>query len=253
MANPVNGQSNNYPEGQCTRYADEQYHQATGYYVPWSDNAAGWRDQAIRYGWSVSSRPAVPSIVCLQSGIQGANSTFGHVGVVRTIGRDTFVASNLNWGSQPWNPTDVTFYVAPGVSFLYAADNNGRPIGDTSTTVLDALRNAVTTGPITLAPSADVTALLNAFDSALLLTNPFNVPEAQPENVNGPGFNFSFTDPVAYIEGFGLNLAEDMIALILRMTFLLLSLFIFWKVLSNFIDFGAFFDIARTGVSLAAL
>lgn len=256
--NPVNGQGNQYPEGQCTRWADEQYHQATGFYVPWSDNAGGWSSQAIRYGWSVSNTPIVPSIVCLQPGIQGASSQFGHVGVVVSVAQDkkTFTASNLNWGSQPWNPTNVTFYTAPGVSFIYATDNNGRPVGAATTGVFQTLSNVVqnTTGPITLAPSADVTALLGTFDDVMFLSNPFNVPEAQQDSITGPAnFNFSFTDPIAYIEGFGLNLAEDMIALTLRLTFLVLAVFVFWKVLSNFIDFGAVFDIARTGISLAAL
>jgi surface antigen len=253
--NPVNGPANSYPEGQCTRWADEQYHAATGFYVPWSDNASGWRDQAIRYGWSVSDSPVIPSIVCLQPGIQGASTSFGHVGFVTSAGQGKFVASNLNWGSQPWNPTNVTFYTAPGVSFIYATDNNGRPIGAQQSGLLSFVSNVTqnNTGPISLAPTADVTELLGSFDNALLLINPFNVPEAQPENVTGPGFSFAFTDPVAYIEGFGLNLAEDLVALTLRTVFLLLALFIFWKVLGNFIDFGAIASSVRTGVSLAAL
>lgn len=241
---PIKGTANNYPQGQCTRYADDQYHAATGYYVPWSGNAKDWSTLAIAHGWSVSSTPVVPSIVCLQPGVQLASPTFGHVGEVVSVGKDgTFTASNLNWGSHPEVPIEVLFHTGQGVSFIYATDNKNRPIGNQTPSLTQQLSDMITgTGKITLAPSADMSDLLAAFDDTLALTNPFDVTNAAPVQILGG----TFTDPVAWIEGFGMNLVEDMIALVWRVIFLIIGAFVLIKVLSNFIDFGAVIKSAQT-------
>lgn len=253
---PVKGTTNGYPEGQCTRWADDQYHAATGYYIPWSGNAGDWSALARGYGWTVSSTPIVPSIMCLAPGVQGASSQFGHVGEVISVGKDTFVASNLNWGNTPHVPIDVTFRPGPGVSFIYATDNNGRPIGNTTPTIGQTLSSFMSgggSGPVSLAPNADVTALLAAFDNVLALVNPFSVPEAQTDTFDAAGVSFSFTDPISYIEGFGMNLIEDLNALVIRTIFLIVGVFVLFKVLSNFIDFGAAFDVVKGAAMVAAL
>jgi surface antigen len=248
----LNGQSNNYPEGQCTVYADERYHTLTGYYVPWSGNAQDWASLAIASGWTVSSRPIVPSIICLQGGIQGADSTYGHVGVVESIQGNTVTTSDLNWGPNYSQVSTVNFVVGPGVSFIYATGTNGRPLGQSSSTLSDLVSNFIGNGSgsstISLSPTADVTSLLQTFDQVLDLQNPFNV-NATTDNIAGA----TFTDPISWIEGFGLNMIDDLVALTLRSIFMIIGVVVIIKVLSNFIDFGAIGSATENGIKTLAM
>jgi surface antigen len=104
--------------GQCTYWADIRYHQLTGWWVPWSGDAAQWAGGAAASGWVVSSRPRVPSIIVLQPGVEGAFS-IGHVAVVERINSDGSVyTSNMNWSG--WDVVSyVTFTPGPGVSFVW--------------------------------------------------------------------------------------------------------------------------------------
>ena len=104
--------------GQCTYWADIRYHQLTGWWVPWSGNAAQWAAGAAASGWVVSSTPRVPSIIVLQPGVEGAFS-IGHVAVVERINSDGSVyTSNMNWSG--WDVVSyVTFTPGPGVSFVW--------------------------------------------------------------------------------------------------------------------------------------
>lgn len=121
--------SNSYPKGQCTWWADERYHQLTGYYVPWAGNAKDWSAQASKYGWKVSSSPVAPSIICLQGGVQGADSTYGHVGVVESLNSNgTVRASSQNWGLTAAARASTSYYnfkPGAGVSFITAAAPGG--------------------------------------------------------------------------------------------------------------------------------
>lgn len=122
----VNGTGNSFPTTECTFWADERYHQLTGYFVPWDGNAYQWSGQASKYQWNESNSPTVPSIVVLQPGIQGSDPINGHVGVVEKVNADgTFVASSLNWGTNPVERStiqQVTFKTGNGVSFLTATN-----------------------------------------------------------------------------------------------------------------------------------
>jgi len=104
--------------GQCTYWADIRYHQLTGWWVPWSGDAAQWSGGAAASGWVVSSTPKVPSIIVLQPGVEGAFS-IGHVAVVERINSDGSVyTSNMNWSG--WDVVSyVTFTPGPGVSFVW--------------------------------------------------------------------------------------------------------------------------------------
>ncbi len=96
----INGTGDFFPQGQCTYGASLQYHNATGYWVPFSGNANQWAANAYAYGWQVSSEPVVPSIICLQAGVQMADAVDGHVGVVQSINSDGSVnVISLNWGT----------------------------------------------------------------------------------------------------------------------------------------------------------
>jgi surface antigen len=151
MAIPVktrsqSGTSNGYPKGQCTWWADQRYYDLTGYYVPWSDNADGWAADAQAAGWTVSSKPLVPSIIVLQPGVQGADPTFGHVAVVESVNANGSVhCSTQNWNGITYpNTTTWDFQPGTGVSFIYAGNGtayNGSPAtvpgSTTSTSVID--------------------------------------------------------------------------------------------------------------------
>jgi surface antigen len=98
-----------------------RYHALTGYWVPWLGNAYQWAYGASSSGWIVSSTPRVPSIIVLQSGVQGA-SYIGHVAVVERINADGSVyTSDYNWYSNGgWDILSyVTFTPGPGVSFVW--------------------------------------------------------------------------------------------------------------------------------------
>ncbi len=250
----INGTGNGYPQGQCTYYADQRYHALTGYYVPWSGNAKDWASQALSYGWTVSSTPVVPSIMCLQAGVQGADATYGHVGVVESIEKGTFVASNQNWGPSPQNIVNVTFSPGPGVSFI-SVTNNGKAAGSTSSSLTTTLSSLVTgqgQGP-TIAPNADVTQFLWYLDQIMAVTNPFSNVSNSQDSISFAGANLSFTDPIAWTESVMGNVFDDFVAVMIRSIFLLIGTVIIIKVISNFIDFGSLASSLQSGVETLAL
>jgi surface antigen len=115
--------SDHFAFGQCTYYASMRYHQLTGYWVPWLGNAYQWSYAASAFGWIVSSKPRVPSIIVLQPGVQYAG-WYGHVAIVESINPDGSVStSNWNWygpGGGGWARLSVvTFHPGPGVSFVW--------------------------------------------------------------------------------------------------------------------------------------
>jgi len=111
---------NPFPYPQCTWWADERYHQLHGVYVPWTTNANAWQwtARAYEFGWHVSGRPTVGSIIDLQPWVQGAYSS-GHVGVVEQVLRNGHViASSMNWGSNPYAVSYTEFAPGAGVTFI---------------------------------------------------------------------------------------------------------------------------------------
>ncbi len=158
--------ANTYPRGQCTWWADERCKQLTGYYVPWSGNARDWITGARAFGWNVSSKPVKPSIIVLQPGVQGADSTYGHVGVVERINADGSVtASNQNWAGITWpQSTNVTFTSGPGIAFVYAGNGT---IQNTGGGGLGGML------PVTLASGQSYTSLLDQVHATLIDTPGF--------------------------------------------------------------------------------
>ncbi len=115
--------SDHFAFGQCTYYASLRYHQLTGLWVPWLGNAYQWAYEASAFGWVVSSKPHVPSILVLQPGVQGAGG-YGHVAIVEAINADGSVStSSWNWygpGGNGWARVSVvTFRPGSGVSFIW--------------------------------------------------------------------------------------------------------------------------------------
>jgi surface antigen len=121
ITQPGAGGLNRFAFGQCTYWANMRYHALTGYWVPWLGNAYQWAYGASSSGWIVSSKPKVPSIIVLQSGVQGAGY-FGHVAIVERINSDGSVyTSDYNWyANGGWDILSyVTFHPGSGVSFVW--------------------------------------------------------------------------------------------------------------------------------------
>lgn len=192
-------------------------------------NGAVWLYQHITASVKVGNTLQCGSVIGIENGLPvDQYSTGPHIEVRYcpigwSIGTDSW--------SEPWvNPASVFSGLAGQTAGSVAAGNP-----------FSALANAVTGAngrtPITLAPNADVNAVLASLDQVLLLTNPFstNMSNIQKDTIAG----LSFTDPAAWLTQFGVNVVDDLTAGIVRLLFILVGLFIFWKVLSAFIDFGA--------------
>ena len=119
-SNAPRGSYNPYPYGQCTWYASQRFYQLHGFYVPWTNNANAlqWTARAYDYGWRVSSQPSIGAIVDLQPYVQGAYY-MGHVGVVEQVLSDgSVIATNMNWGINPWAVSRIHVTPGYGVTFI---------------------------------------------------------------------------------------------------------------------------------------
>lgn len=185
---------------QCTWYADERYHQLTGYWVPWAADARGWLAGAQQSGWdSASQPPNAPSIIVLQPGVQMADPVYGHVGVVEKVNPDGSVTtSDLNWGPTPSARSAVStvvFRTGPGVDFVWVgvgglpAQGSGTMPGQ-GTSTASAAAAAVSAA---LVPGADLASSFVAMDAALIITNPFDVStvRASQQQAGNQGFDWS--------------------------------------------------------------
>jgi len=117
---PVKGVGDFFPTGQCTQWASQRYHQLHGVYVPWTtqSDAWQWQDRAKDFHWQISSTPNVGDIIDLQPWVQGAFD-LGHVAVVeQVLSNGDVLTSDMNWGANPWQVTNVEFSPGPGVSFI---------------------------------------------------------------------------------------------------------------------------------------
>ncbi len=113
---------------------------------------------------------------------------------------------------------------------------------------------------ITLAPTADVTQLLQALDDYMLIQNPFteNMGAIPEDSIAIPGVTtFTFTDPFSWVEQFGTNIFYDSAAAMLRFLFLFVGTMLLIKVIGEFIDYEAIGEAIGSGleslVKVAAL
>jgi|SRR5579872_357825 len=102
-----------------------------------------------------------------------------------------------------------------------------------------------------LASNANVATALQAFDSALSVTNPFDFDTSGiQDNILGT----SVTDPVQWLGAVGGNIVNDIVALVLRLILIALGIYLLYKVISHFVDFsGAIQGTASTVSKLAPL
>ena len=89
-----------------------------------------------------------------------------------------------------------------------------------------------------------------AMDTALQLTDPFDTSNEsiQQDSIAG----VSFTDPFAWVGAITGNIIQDSVALIIRILFFGIAAFIFLKIISNFIDYGAIAETVGNVGKLAA-
>ncbi len=118
------GLSLDWPIGECTYWANYEYHQYSGYWVAWSGNAYQWVAGAEKAGWNVSRSPHIPAIIVLMPFVQMASS-YGHVAVVvKSLNSTTVQTSNMNWyanGGGFDRVSYVNFTTGPGVYFIWHA------------------------------------------------------------------------------------------------------------------------------------
>lgn len=244
------GTSNGYPPGQCTWYADERYHQLTGYYVPWAADAHGWLAGAVAAGWQSSPYPpsGIPSIVVLQAGVQGADVTFGHVGIVEKINPDGSVyTSDLNWGQTAAarsQVTHVTFRLGPGVNFVWASPDATAQQGSGNSSTWTA---AAATALGTLTPDASAAASLAHLDLVLELVSPFDTSMYPSSDITILGQDTGLQNPIDWFADVATNVIQDSTALILRTVFLVIGAIIIIKVAGSFIDYSAIGQTATSG------
>jgi surface antigen len=121
MVNARTGTSNTFPVGQCTWWSSQRYHQLTGIWVGQWGDAHSWTANAMAAGWNVSTTPTIGCIICFQPGVQGVDSTFGHVNILERFNNDgTIYTSNYNWGI-PRNTTSVTYVnlrITSGMAYI---------------------------------------------------------------------------------------------------------------------------------------
>jgi surface antigen len=110
-----------WPMGQCTYWANYEYHRLTGYWISWNGNANQWVAGARQAGWNVSTSPHTPSIMVMMPYTQNS-SGYGHVAVVEGVSGNTAHTSNMNWygNGGGWDRvSNVDFTTGPGVYFIW--------------------------------------------------------------------------------------------------------------------------------------
>lgn len=207
-----------YPSGQCTWYASFRYHQLTGKWVmpTWGD-AHSWSANAAKDGWIVSTKPMLPSIICLQANVQGAGS-LGHVAIVDSINLDGSVStSGLNWAGNQSTPTKVTFRPGGGVTFIAypGIGNNASGSSNTpSSNPIDTAIAAVTQFLDITTVSAQANAIVNTIPGFLGVCEavdkveqfvPFQLPANASAAVGNTGIP-GVTTQTGTIDIFGWNI-----------------------------------------------
>jgi surface antigen len=79
------GTGHRFPYGYCTWYVAQRR------FVPWSGNAGTWLYQAKSLGYKTGKTPAVGAIMV------SAESWWGHVAVVESVGNGSFTVSEMNY------------------------------------------------------------------------------------------------------------------------------------------------------------
>jgi hypothetical protein len=188
-----------------------------------------WLFQHLTGKVSTGDKIAVGTVVGMESGLPVDQYSTGPHIEVRYAAPGTWKAALAQY-QEPWiNPASV--YAAIG-----GTQAGSTPVGTPGGGNTPPPTNAPPViAPIvhTLAPTADVTALLQDLDSVMILQNPFDVPSGA-KIVGGT----TIPDPFSWIEQFGTVLYNDSLAFVLRLTFVLVGGYMILKVCNEFIDYG---------------
>jgi len=187
-----------------------------------------WLFQHLTGKLATGAKVSVGTVVGLENGLPVDQYSTGPHIEVRYAAPGTWSMGTTSW-LEPWiNPASV--FGAIGAST--AGSSTPPPVSGTGT---PSPTSTPITGSIThaLAPSADVTELLVALDSVMIVNNPFNV--AASGIIGGT----TITDPISWLAGFGTNLYTDSLAVVLRATLVIVGTWLILKVMNEFIDYGA--------------
>jgi surface antigen len=105
-------------KGQCTEYAEERMHQATGKYMGFQGDAWAWGDLARSAGWTVGTAPALRSVAVFPRGAFG--SAPGHVGWVEEIRGGQVRITDYNWNHRVGIVTDHWVTPPAGTVYIYS-------------------------------------------------------------------------------------------------------------------------------------
>ena len=115
--------SNTMTSGQCTWWAMQEFHGATGVYPALHGDAHSWAASARRTGWSVATDPAPRSVVVFPANFDGA-SGYGHVAWVEQVQRrssGTWIRiSEMNGPAGPYRVDHRWVRHLPGLSYILA-------------------------------------------------------------------------------------------------------------------------------------
>ena len=86
---------------------------------------------------------------------------------------------------------------------------------------------------LTLSSNASVSAFLSDLDSRCDLTNPFDIDTS---TIQTSVLGGSFTNPISWLNSFGNNLISDSVALLLRTIFLIVGVYMLFRVVDHYLN-----------------
>jgi hypothetical protein len=193
-------------------------------------DGAVWLFQHLTGKLATGDKVSVGTIVGTENGLPVDQYSTGPHIEVRYAKPGTWQAATGSW-TEPWiNPASV--FGAIGATTAGSTPVGTPPPGSGSTTTTTA---PPVIAPIShlLAPTADVTQLLQVLDGVMILQNPFIVPSGSV--IGGT----TIPDPIGYMTEVGTVLYNDSLAFGLRAAFVLVGGYMILKVCNEFIDYGA--------------
>lgn len=112
----------------------------------------------------------------------------------------------------------------------------GLPIADVP---VATITNTIATGGQNLLSNASVTAFLQDFDSRCNVTNIFEIDTSALQTTIGGA---TVTDPIGWLNSLGNNIINDSVAFLLRTCFLLLGIYLLFRVIDHYLHLSAIIE-----------
>ncbi len=113
------------------------------------------------------------------------------------------------------------------------ASASGPSVAATKATIAAMQAATVMGNAWSLASNANVSAFLQEWDKFMSVPNPFDIDiSTMQDNIAGVGF----TDPIQWLSAVGNNIIIDMVGVTLRVLFVILGVYILFRVINHFID-----------------